>query len=171
MPMRQLAKQQAGFTLLEVMISLVIFSVGMLGLAGIQATSLQSNNIAYMRTIAMQSAYDMADIIRASADFDNNVDSTFDNVTTTVGSAPTSCAQNVATLPDCSAAQMAAYEIYDWKTNLQNALPSGRGSVVRSGTTFTITVMWDQDRTGATGENCSGNPATDLKCYIFQTQI
>jgi type IV pilus assembly protein PilV len=164
-------KKQSGFTLLEVMVSLVIFSVGMLGLAGIQATSIQSNNIAYMRTIAMQSAYDMADIIRASADFNNNVDSTFDNVTTTVGSEPTSCAQNGATLPTCTTAQMAAFEIFYWKTNLQNSLPSGRGTVVRNGTIYTITVMWDQARTGATGENCSGNPADDLKCYSLQTQI
>ena len=163
-------KNQKGFTLLEVMISLVIFSIGMLGLAGIQATSIQSNNIAYMRTLAMQSAYDMADTLRASADFNNSVDSAFDNVTTTLGSAPTAC-QN-STTPTCTTSQMAAFEIYHWKFNLADQLPSGRGTVVRNGNIYTITVMWDQDRTGATGEGCDASgPATDLKCYTLQAQI
>jgi type IV pilus assembly protein PilV len=163
--------RQTGFTLLEVMISLVIFSIGMLGLAGIQATSIQSNSIAYMRTIAMQSAYDMADIIRANADFNNTVHSNFSNVTTTIpGTAPTAC-QSDGTAPNCSHAEISAFEIYHWKLNLKQQLPSGRGTVVLSGGTYTITVMWDQDRTGATGENCSGNSATDLKCYVMQTQI
>ncbi len=162
-------KNQTGFTLLEVMISLVIFSIGMLGLAGIQATSIQSNSIAYMRTLAMQSAYDMADIIRASADFNNDVASAFSNVTTSLGSEPTACQSS--TTPTCTTAQMAAFEIYHWKSNLADQLPSGRGTVVRNGNIYTITVMWDQDRTGVTGEGCGGNPATDLKCYSLHTQI
>jgi type IV pilus assembly protein PilV len=151
------------------MISLVIFSIGMLGLAGIQATSIQSNSIAYMRTIAMQSAYDMADILRTSADFNNSVDSAFSNVTTTLGSAPTACQSS--TLPTCNSSQMAAFEIYHWKSNLREQLPSGRGTVSLTSGTYTITVMWDQARTGATGEDCGTDPATDLKCYTLQTKI
>lgn len=170
MPMKHLHdKSQTGFTLLEVMISIVIFSIGMLGLAGLQATSIQSNNIAYMRTIAMQSAYDMADIIRASSDFNNNVHSAFSNVTTTLGSEPTSC-QSDGT-PNCDPAAMAAFEIYHWKFNLADQLPSGRGTVSLSSGTYTITVMWDQDRTGATGEACGTDSSVDLKCYTLQARI
>lgn len=164
-------RNQGGFTLLEVMIALVIFSIGLLGLAGIQAVSIENNNNAYMRTLAMQSAYDMADILRSSYDFNNNVDSTFDSVNTTLGSAPGSCAQNGATLPTCTTAQMAAYEIYDWKYHLSQLMPSGRGKVVRTGSVYEITVMWDEDRTGATGEGCSGNSSVDLKCYILHIQL
>ena len=47
----QQLKKTTGFTLLEVMISMVIFSVGMLGLAGIQAIALQNNNTAYCRIL------------------------------------------------------------------------------------------------------------------------
>ena len=170
MPMKHLHdKSQTGFTLLEVMISIVIFSIGMLGLAGLQATSIQSNNIAYMRTIAMQSAYDMADIIRANANFNNTVDGAFSNVTTTLGSEPTAC-QSDGT-PDCDSSEIAAFEIYYWKSNLSDLLPSGRGTVSLAPGTYTITVMWDQDRTGATGEDCGTDSSVDLKCYTLQARI
>lgn len=160
------ASQTAGFTLLEVLVALVIFSIGLLGLAGIQALSLQNNNLAYMQTVAMQSAYDMADILRASTDFDNDIDGTFNNVDTALGSEPTSCAGS-----DCSVSEMAAYEIYFWKYHLSQKLPSGRGTVERNGDVYTITIMWDEARTGATGEDCSGDPEVDLKCYNLNLQI
>ncbi|HID48830.1 MAG TPA: type IV pilus modification protein PilV, partial [Chromatiales bacterium] len=60
-------KPARGFTLLEVMIALVIFSIGLLGLAGLQARGLQSNTTAQYRTTAMILAYDMADRIRANS--------------------------------------------------------------------------------------------------------
>lgn len=160
------AGQSAGFTLLEVLVALVIFSVGLLGLAGIQAVSLQNNNLAYMQTVAMQSAYDMADILRASADFDNTIHNKFDSVDSALGSEPDSCAGS-----DCTVSQMAAYEIYFWKYHLSEKLPSGRGTVDRNGDIYTITIMWDEARTGATGEDCSGDPEVDLKCYSLNLQI
>ena len=45
-------KSARGFTLLETMIALVIFSIGLLGLAGLQATSIKFNQSAYLRTQA-----------------------------------------------------------------------------------------------------------------------
>ena len=51
---------------------------------------------------------------------------------------------------------------------------SGHGVVTSaldaSGTTrlFTITVMWDEERTGVNGTGCSGDPTVDLKCYIME---
>jgi type IV pilus assembly protein PilV len=67
---------------------------------------------------------------------------------------------------------MATYDYYEWVTGTQNVLPSGHGTVtsaVVGGVTrlFTVTVMWDEERTGVTGTNCSGNPTVDLKCYAL----
>ncbi len=165
------SRTESGFTLLEVMVALVIFSIGMLGLAGIQAEGIQSNNTAYLRTIAMQHAYNISDLIRANTDDAGNVDSTFDNVTSSVGSAPTSCIQAATGgAPDCTTSQMAAFDLYHWKKQIQDTLPSGRATIVNNGGVYEITIMWDEDGTGATGENCSGNSATDLKCYKLHIQ-
>jgi type IV pilus assembly protein PilV len=147
-----------GFTLLEVMIALVIFSIGLLGLAGLQARGLQSNSTAQNRTTAMILAYDMANRLRANpagvaaGDY-NNLDSTNPTAGDCISAA-------------CTAAQMATYDYYEWQQTINNALPKGHGTVTGGATPpFTITVMWDEERTGATGTACSGNPSVDLKCY------
>ena len=168
----QQLKNSSGFTLLEVMVALVIFSVGLLGLAGIQAIAMQNNNTAYMRTIAMQHAYNMADLIRSSTDFDGDVDSAFDTITTALGAEPTDCIVDDSST-ECTTAQMAAFDIYHWKNRLagKQGLPSGRGKVTLSSGVYEIIIMWDEDRTGVTGEGCGGNSATDLKCYKLQIQV
>ncbi len=55
-----------GFTLLEVMIALVIFSFGLLALAALMAKGLQYNTSALHRSYASSQAYDMADRMRAN---------------------------------------------------------------------------------------------------------
>jgi type IV pilus assembly protein PilV len=55
-----------GFTLLEVLIALLIFSLGMLGLAGLMVVSVKTNNSAYLRTQASFLAQSMADRMRAN---------------------------------------------------------------------------------------------------------
>jgi type IV pilus assembly protein PilV len=57
----------SGFTLIEVLIAMLILSVGLLGLAGFQASSARNNTSAYNRSQATQLAYDLADRIRANA--------------------------------------------------------------------------------------------------------
>jgi type IV pilus assembly protein PilV len=135
---------QSGFTLLEVMIALVIFSIGLLGLSGLQAISLQNNQVAYSRTVATMLAYDMADRIRA-----NNP-------------APPAIPANYATAPlishdcvnsTCTSAQMAEQDRFEWNAAVadpNNNLLNAVGSIALAGTTYTITIGWDENRTGAT---------------------
>lgn len=155
--------RQQGFTLLEVMIALVIFSIGLLGLAGLQAGGLRSNTQAQLRTIAVIQAYDMADRIRANrrgvVDGEYNA---LDDTNPTAGN----CITNA-----CDAAQMATYDYYEWVKTTQSVLPSGHGIVssnLANGVRlFTVTVMWDEERTGVDGTGCSGDPTVDLKCYAL----
>jgi type IV pilus assembly protein PilV len=148
---------QHGFTLLEILIALLILSVGLLGLAGLQVNGLHSNQDSYFLTQAMAQAYDMADRIRA-----NMVGYTagkYDNIDTTTPTDPGCIATG------CSSANMAVYDHYQWNTANANVLPNGKGTVTTSGNTRIITVMWDQLRNGATGTTCGGDPVHDLTCF------
>ena len=57
---------QAGFSLIEILVAIVVISLGLLGLAGLQAASLRNNQVAYFRSIASQQAYDMMDRMRVN---------------------------------------------------------------------------------------------------------
>ncbi|MCK0506285.1 type IV pilus modification protein PilV [Aromatoleum anaerobium] len=59
---------QRGATLIEVLVAVVVLSIGLLGLAGLQMTSLQSNHSAYMRSQASLLAYDLSDRMRANCE-------------------------------------------------------------------------------------------------------
>lgn len=160
-----------GFTLLEVMIAMVIFAVGLLGLAGIQALSLESSHSSYSRSQAVLLAYEMIDRMKANsqvaADYALAID---DTLTDPAGSM---CNDN--DLNVCSATQMATFDLWQWKNMVSDTLPSGTGSIVGTTvgtiTTYTVTVHWDEDRTGATGTTCPPAVATDLRCFQLVTTL
>lgn len=150
--------RETGFSMIEILVTIVILSIGLLGLAGLQMTGLQNNQSAFYRTIAMQQAYDMADRIRANAAGEQAGD--YDSISGT-GTNP-NC---ISTPAGCTATQVAQTDAYQWNTDNGNLLPAGTGTVSRSGDLFTVTVMWDDERTGATGTSCSGNTTVDLTCF------
>lgn len=63
---------QGGTSLLEVLIAVVILSIGLLGLAGLQVASLRVNQGALQRSQATTLAYDMLDRMRADVAFVQN---------------------------------------------------------------------------------------------------
>lgn len=155
---------QKGFTLLEVMIAMVIFAVGLLGLAGIQALSFESLHSSYSRSQAVLLAYEMVDRMKANsaggADY-------ITGAGTAAGTAPSTLC-DAAT---CGATQMAAFDLWQWKSALPTSLLSGKGSIAVAGGTYTITVHWDEDRTGADGVTCPPAVATDLRCFQLTTTL
>jgi type IV pilus assembly protein PilV len=144
-----------GFTLLEVMIALVIFSFGLLALAALMAKGLQYNTSALHRSYASSQAYDMADRMRANhlgIDAGN-----YDSVSGT-GTDP-GCISS-----GCTPAQMAQYDGWAWNSVNATVLPSGSGTIARSGTTYTITLRWDDDRDG------DADVCPEPGCFVFELQ-
>jgi type IV pilus assembly protein PilV len=150
-----------GFSLLEVLVALLVLSVGLLGLAGLSAKGMNSNQSAYYLSQAMAQAYDMADRMRANrAGFAAGNYDSVSGIPSDPGCISTGCS---------STSQIALYDANRWNTANANLLPSGRGTVtVQAGNIRIITVMWDEQRTGATGTACGGGSA-DLTC--FQTSF
>ena len=155
-----------GFTLLEVLIAIVVLSIGLLGLAGLQAAGLRNNNSAYMRTVATQQISDMADRIRA-----NPAGRTAGDYNAIAGiPANPGC---IASVGGCTPLQVSAFDAFEWNTNNAALLPTGQGTVIPDPVTpnrFIITVMWDDARTGAVGTACGGVPAVDLTCFVMRVQ-
>jgi len=59
-------RRASGVTLIEVLISLLVLSIGLLGVAALQGFTLQANQGAYFRTQAVNTAYEVADFIRTN---------------------------------------------------------------------------------------------------------
>lgn len=148
---------------MEVLITVVILSVGLLGLAGLQLTGLRANSTAEARSVATLLAYDMTDRMRANLDGVNSgAYDSIDGTETDPGCIATGC----------STAQLAQYDAWQWNELIDStaSLPSGVGQVTRSGSIFTVTVMWDQARLGATGTDCGADESVDLKCLSIEVR-
>jgi len=158
--------RQQGFTMMELLIAILVLSVGFLGLASLQSTGLKHNTSAYHRTLAIELAQDMADRIRANPIATGN--GNYDNVT--AGGYP-DCLSGSGCATETAAAQADATQ---WYAALAAQLPAGTGDVTATAVAggaarrFTIRVMWDDERRGVTGKGCSGNPAVDLTCFTLE---
>ncbi len=142
-------KRAAGFSLLEVLIALVILSVGLLGIAAMISSSVKSNDSAYLRTQATALAYSIIDRMRTNQLAAQNGDYDIAIGTPAPGSS-TVCDGGSA---NCDSSALAAFDLAQWKQSLTsstNGLPSGDGSIGTAATggvtTVTVTVQWNDSR-------------------------
>lgn len=116
-----------GFTLLEVLIALLIFSLGLMGLAGLLTTSVKTNHSAYLRTQAIFLAQGMADRMRANPLGLWNSSYNLNTVSTTAGTAPAaaSLTGTVATCATgCDYGNVATRDLQLFQNQLLQFLPS-----------------------------------------------
>ena len=154
------AAHLGGFSLIEVLVALVVLSIGMIGIAAMQIEGLRFGQQAVISTRAIGLAADMADRIRANpnARAVPNTGRPGDAYTADTGiTAPgRMCADtdtlDLAAADICNPTQMAAFDIWQWKTALSGAagsgLPEGDGTIDYSWSngvaTFEITVTWNE---------------------------
>ena len=141
-----------GFSLLESLIALVVFSIGFLALTLLMHTSLQNTNSAFYRSVATEQAYDMADRIRANRGVAGA------NVGSYNGVEAKDDPGCIASKKGCTPPELAHYDGWQWNRTNDRVLPSGGGSIVPNAATgaVTVTVSWDDNRSGA---NCAAVPA------------
>ena len=135
MSRRRSPPTQAGFSLIEILVAVLIVSVGVLGVAGLQLLSLQNNTSAMFRTQAFQSAYGIMDRARANPGEDYSIAMDDDPP-----------AAEDCTAADCSPSEMRDYDQASWLAELAATLPEGDGEVDVSGGTTRVTVRWQDDR-------------------------
>jgi type IV pilus assembly protein PilV len=159
-----------GFTLLEVLVALLVLSIGLLGIGKLVMLSARANGSAYLRSQATALAYSMFDDMRANR--------------TQALTAPYAYAVAIGVNPGvvgcpappagCSSSQQAQNDLANWKSALQNALPNGDGSVQIAAVpnefglatvTATVTVQWND----SAAQQVVGGPPTGNDTVVMET--
>lgn len=138
---------QRGAGLIEVMVTVLILSTSLLGLAALQNRSLQYNHSAYLRSQANILAYDLLDRIRINRknanDYDLDIDS---NAVTGAG--------------------LIGTDLNEWRTNLSRALPGGAGGVACNDDGIcTVTIRWEEQEGTDADDNDADTRATTTFTY------
>lgn len=153
--MTPMQPRQAGFTLVEALIALLIIMIGLLGVAGMQALAVRNSTQAHLRTMAGLDAHGLAAAMRANHAYWTDpsaapsVSIVYDNgaisITPSALDGGTDCASIT-----CTAQQSAAYAVSQW-AKLLKQLPSGSSaSITRIATTgtsasaYTVQVNWSE---------------------------
>lgn len=144
-------KTTLGFGLIEVLIAMLVITIGILGMAGLQSKSLQHNQVAYLRSQAVILANDMMDRIRANGTL---AASSNDYIVSNSEHTASSCADNqypnTCESSSCSPSELATYDIQQWKFQMACQLPEAQGSIAiestTSGRVYVITLEFDDTR-------------------------
>ena len=130
------SKRMQGFNLVEVLIALIIMSVGMLGIAGLYVHSMQAGRTSLFRHHAVTLAGDVADRIRANPTA---------RAAYGLAGADNNCVSGGI---DCTPTEMAANDIFLWQQQAVDTLPTGAVAVVFDNgvvpPTYQITVSWTE---------------------------
>lgn len=126
-----------GFTLVEVLIAMVVISVGMLGIAGLYVQTLQAGRTSLFRHQAIMLAGDVADRIRANP----TAGVTYEGE----GDDSGSCINGGV---DCTPLQMAQQDILAWGAQATDSLPNGAVTVDYDNSTvpstYAVTIGWSE---------------------------
>ncbi|WP_052697812.1 type IV pilus modification protein PilV [Luteibacter yeojuensis] len=112
----------SGASLIEVLVAVLVFGVGVIGLAALLITSFRSNQVGYLRTQAEFLAMGMADRMRANplGVWAGNYNSTAYPITGT---------QNCTAASACTPANLAKRDQYQWSSQLTTFLPNATASI------------------------------------------
>ncbi|MGA2842502.1 MAG: type IV pilus modification protein PilV [Steroidobacteraceae bacterium] len=164
---------QAGFSLIEVMVALVVCSIGLLGLAKMESLALASEDVSGTRTIAAMQASSLAAMMHADRGYWASTSATTSAVVTggtstangltayavtdttlAYGGAP--CTTSGAS--SCTPIQLAAYDLYNWGSGLQLLLPGYQATIICTPTvtaapvTCSISITWVENAVAANSQ-------------------
>jgi type IV pilus assembly protein PilV len=147
----RIPSRSRGFTLLEVLISIFLIALALLGSAGLQAYSVKVTQGSQFRAQAVVLGMDLAERIEA-----NNAAAVGGSYVTTL---PSSASADDCIATACSPAQLAVYDLDQLQQNLARQLPQATASITRTGAgpfVYTIQITW-QERAYRTKSSASAD--------------
>lgn len=160
---------QSGATLIEILITVLVLGLGLLGVGALQTRSIQANHDAAMYSRAAFLASDISERMRANP------------LGVRAGSYQHNLGAEVITNQDCTAnsctpTQLADYDLQQWLNGrIRTELPQGDAGLTsadwnalgpggtRARVNVTLTIRWQ----GRVGGECAadGSAGTDYKCF------
>ena len=169
--------RQSGLSLIEVLISLVVIGIGLLGVAGLQTTAVQSNYLAYQYSMAARLAENLAEAMRS------NRSGLLGNAYALELGSPPDAPPIDCSNASCAPEQLGLWQLADWysmlatpeegfettQASLTDALPMAQASVTCADpcddrSLRVITVLWNATRRDIEGTGCDPQDADDLQC-------
>jgi len=152
-----------GFSLLEVMVSVIVICVGLLGIAKLQALALSNTTTSRLRALAAIQAASMASSMHSNREYWGNPPNTVTLTGTTITSsdaalqsaagtanAGTLCIGTSGSGSACQAVPLAAFDLVRWSNSLATLLPNPAATIscpsIPGGgpASCTITVNWSE---------------------------
>lgn len=164
------SRRPGGFTLIEVLVSMAVIGVGLLGIAAMDATALGTTTGSGTESVAAVEAQSLADAITVNTGYWKagvfpvgaiTVDGTTISDATLAAAGTQNCAAG-----DCTPLQLAAFDLEQWGTDLQSRIPGATGTITcqlgvsGNPNTCAVTVNWTAKAAAALNSGTKKDAAT-----------
>lgn len=161
--------KQKGVSLIEAMVSLIVLSIGMLGMVALQSKALQANQSSYYRTQIAILAEDIMDRMRANKPNASLYKTGFNDA------APISVTECASSSANCSGSALADYDLAKWKEDVASLLPSGKAQIVKTEVSasteiYVVTLQYD-DSSADNSSSYAQTQTSTPKQFSFRTEI
>ena len=156
-----------GFALLEILVTIVLMAIALLGTAAMQMYGIKVTQGAQFRSQAVVLATDLMERLEA-----NNVGAVAGNYV--AASLPATSTSIDCTANRCTPADMAQYDLTAFARNVAQQLPSASATVSRSGAgpyVYTLTLTWQERSFRAKGAQSASSSTVETFSYTVSRTI
>jgi type IV pilus assembly protein PilV len=157
-----------GFSLIEVLVALIVVSIGLLGIAKMQALAFSSTGVASKRSLAAIEAASLASSMHANRAY-WSVAGVVPITTTITGAAVASTDPGLTAAVNCTASgalpctpnAVAAYDVNAWANALKTLLPNDQATIACASTvaptpvTCTVTITWQENQVAVNAQEAA----------------
>ncbi len=157
-------RTQRGVGLLEVLIALVIISIGLLGMAGLQAKAVKAERDSFNQTMAMVYAYYLSERVRANGEDPLAPTFPYNNFTAPIANPGTNCDLLAA---NCTVAQRARQDVFEWQQQVALNLPNANAVICLDSTPFDGTARVNAAGVTTLVHGCDGAAGANYAIKLF----